>query len=58
MKTKVVTTDVSLTRRGLFAFVAAAIITPIAEAKGRKGSKRSGGSGSSGKDSKYRGGRK
>jgi hypothetical protein len=58
MKTKVLPTDFNITRRSLFAFVAAAIITPTAEAKGRRGSKRSGGSGSSGKGSKYRGGKR
>lgn len=59
MKTKVLTTETTpIKRRDLFALLAAAIITPLAEAKGRKGSKRSGGSGSSGKGSKYRGGKR
>lgn len=45
-------------RRSIFALLIAAIITPMAEAKGRKGSRRVGGSNSHGKGARYVGGRR
>ncbi len=52
------TSTTPIKRRSLFALLVATIITPVAEAKGRKGSRRVGGRNSHGKGSHYVGGRR